>query len=121
MSGFDFGDMFAAQRATVAALVAVGNTALMSAERMAALNLHAVREAMVDFAQGTQRMLNVQSPREAGAPPRVLLCNTVKGKGVSFMEDQLAWHYKSPNEEQLRQAPPLDLNLKPWQTSRQSA
>ncbi len=65
MSGFDFGDMFAAQRAAVAALVAVGNTALMSAERMAALNLHAVREAMVDFAQGTQRMLNVQSPREA--------------------------------------------------------
>lgn len=65
MSRFDFGDIFAAQRAAVAALVAVGNTALASAERMAALNLHAVREAMVDFATGTQRMLTVQTPREA--------------------------------------------------------
>lgn len=65
MSGFNLQDIFAAQRAAISALVAVGNTALTSAERMAALNLHAVREAMVDFASGTQRMLNVQSPREA--------------------------------------------------------
>ena len=65
MAGFDFRDMFAAQRAAIAALVAVGNTALTSAERMAALNLHAVREAMVDFATGTQRMLKVQTPRDA--------------------------------------------------------
>ncbi len=65
MSGFDFDDMFAAQRSVVNALVSVGNTALASAERMAALNLHAVREAMVDFAEGTQRMLAVKSPRDA--------------------------------------------------------
>lgn len=65
MSGFDFEDMFAAQRSVVNALVSVGNTALTSAERMAALNLHAVREAMVDFAEGTQRMLAVRSPRDA--------------------------------------------------------
>jgi len=36
--------------------------------------------------------------------PCVLLCRTVKGKGVSFMEDSLAWHYKSPNQEQLAAA-----------------
>lgn len=65
MSGFNFDDIFAAQRAAVNALVSVGNTALSSAERMAALNLHAVREAMVDFAEGTQRMLSVKSPRDA--------------------------------------------------------
>jgi phasin family protein len=65
MSGFNFEDMFAAQRAAVNALVSVGNTALASAERMAALNLHAVREAMVDFAEGTQRMMMVKSPRDA--------------------------------------------------------
>ena len=64
MSGFDFEDMFAAQRSVVNALVLVGNTALASAERMAALNLHTVREAMVDFAEGTQRMLAVKSPRD---------------------------------------------------------
>lgn len=36
--------------------------------------------------------------------PNLLLCHTVKGRGVSFMEDRLEWHYKSPNDEQLAQA-----------------
>jgi transketolase len=26
--------------------------------------------------------------------PRVLLCRTVFGKGISFMEGQIAWHYR---------------------------
>ena len=42
-------------------------------------------------------------PFEAGKPS-CIIAHTVKGKGVSFMENQLAWHYKSPNDEQLRQA-----------------
>lgn len=33
--------------------------------------------------------------------PTAIVAHTVKGKGVSFMEDQLAWHYRSPNDEQL--------------------
>lgn len=28
--------------------------------------------------------------------PSVIICNTVKGKGVSFMENQVLWHYRSP-------------------------
>jgi transketolase len=36
--------------------------------------------------------------------PSCVIAHTIKGKGVSFMENQLAWHYKSPNEEQLQQA-----------------
>lgn len=36
--------------------------------------------------------------------PSVVIAHTIKGKGVSFMEGQLAWHYKSPDAEQLRQA-----------------
>jgi transketolase len=36
--------------------------------------------------------------------PTVIVANTVKGKGVSFMENSLAWHYKSPNDEQYQQA-----------------
>jgi transketolase len=39
-----------------------------------------------------------------GGKPSVIIAHTVKGKGVSFMENQLAWHYKSPNAEQLKQA-----------------
>lgn len=36
--------------------------------------------------------------------PSCLVAHTVKGKGVSFMENNLAWHYKSANREQLDQA-----------------
>jgi len=42
-------------------------------------------------------------PFEPGKPSCVV-AHTVKGKGVSFMENQLAWHYRSPDTEQLRQA-----------------
>jgi len=36
--------------------------------------------------------------------PSVIIANTIKGKGVSFMENKLEWHYKSPNNEQLQTA-----------------
>ena len=37
------------------------------------------------------------------ASPTVIIAHTVKGKGASFMENKLEWHFKSPNEEQLAQ------------------
>jgi len=42
-------------------------------------------------------------PFEHGKPS-VLIAHTVKGKGVSFMENELAWHYKSPDAGQLKAA-----------------
>ena len=36
--------------------------------------------------------------------PTAIIAQTVKGKGVSFMEDRLEWHYKSPDEAQYAQA-----------------
>ena len=36
--------------------------------------------------------------------PSVIIAHTVKGKGVSFMEDRLAWHYRSPTAEDLQRA-----------------
>jgi len=42
-------------------------------------------------------------PLESGRPTCVI-AHTVKGKGVSFMENQLAWHYKSPDADQLIRA-----------------
>jgi transketolase len=42
-------------------------------------------------------------PFETGRPS-VVVAHTVKGKGVSFMEGQLAWHYKAPDAAQLAQA-----------------
>jgi len=34
--------------------------------------------------------------------PKVLIANTVKGKGVPFMEGHGGWHHKVPNDEELR-------------------
>ena len=36
--------------------------------------------------------------------PLCVIANTRKGAGVSFMEDKLAWHYKSPSAEELSSA-----------------
>lgn len=36
--------------------------------------------------------------------PTVIIANTIKGKGVSFMEGSADWHGKAPNDEQLAQA-----------------
>ncbi len=34
--------------------------------------------------------------------PRVVIANTVKGKGVSIMENQPSWHWKLPNRRELK-------------------
>jgi transketolase len=36
--------------------------------------------------------------------PTCIIAHTVKGKGVSFMENTVLWHYRSPNEDELRAA-----------------
>lgn len=36
--------------------------------------------------------------------PSFLIAHTTKGKGVSFMENSVDWHYKSPSADQLKQA-----------------
>lgn len=36
--------------------------------------------------------------------PKVIIAHTVKGKGVSFMENKLKWHYKNPNKEEYESA-----------------
>lgn len=41
---------------------------------------------------------------EVVGKPCVVIANTVKGKGVSFMENQAGWHGKAPNDEQFEQA-----------------
>jgi transketolase len=36
--------------------------------------------------------------------PKVIIANTIKGKGVSFMENEVAWHYRTPSGELFDQA-----------------
>ena len=40
----------------------------------------------------------------SGSKPKVIIAHTVKGKGVSFMEDDNNWHYRTPNKEEVELA-----------------
>ena len=42
--------------------------------------------------------------RACKGKPSVIIANSVKGKGVSFMENQVGWHGSAPNDEQYAQA-----------------
>jgi transketolase len=48
----------------------------------------------------------IHSALAAASPgkPKVILAHTIKGKGVPYMENLLAWHYKSPDAKQLADA-----------------
>jgi transketolase len=61
-----------------------------------------VRE--VDGHDHEQLALHLSTTPWIGDRPSLLLAHTVKGKGVSFMENKVEWHYRSPSAEQLRAA-----------------
>jgi len=41
---------------------------------------------------------------ENGGKPVAIIANTVKGRGVSFMQDDNNWHYRIPNQEEVQAA-----------------
>ena len=43
--------------------------------------------------------------------PHIIIANTIKGKGVSFMENSVSWHYKPPNNNEAEKAI-LEINNK---------
>ena len=46
----------------------------------------------------------IEKAEECKDKPTAVVCNTVKGKGVSFMENQAAWHGTAPSKEQCETA-----------------
>ena len=46
----------------------------------------------------------IESAKQVKGKPTVIVMKSVKGKGVSFMENQAGWHGAAPNEEQYNQA-----------------
>ena len=54
--------------------------------------------------QRDARMVNGQWSMVNVPRPTAIIANTIKGKGVSYMEGELLWHYRNPNDEQLKQA-----------------
>lgn len=49
---------------------------------------------------GLAEFLTMNIPKK----PIVLVCPTIKGKGVSFMENDNIWHYKAPNADEYERA-----------------
>jgi len=47
---------------------------------------------------------SIEAAASESARPSVIIAHTVKGKGVSFMEDTFAWHGKAPTPEELERA-----------------
>ncbi|MFH1055297.1 MAG: transketolase [Candidatus Altiarchaeota archaeon] len=77
------------------------------------LDLEPLAEKWKSFGWSTQEIDGHNHVKIEGALSRVplksgkpscIIAHTVKGKGVSFMEDQLDWHYKSPDIKQLTSA-----------------
>ena len=60
----------------------------------------------IELADGNDIEAVVAALNEPTTPgkPKAILAHTVKGKGVSFMENQAGWHGKAPSEEQRQQA-----------------
>ena len=50
-----------------------------------------------DFGQISEAFESI--PFSAGKP-NIIIAHTVKGKGVSFMEDKVLWHYRAPDDEE---------------------
>ena len=72
------------------------------ADKFRAFNFHVIEVADGnDFEQ--LRAAFDEAKATKGAPTAIVM-KTVKGKGVSFMENQVGWHGKAPNDEQYEQA-----------------
>jgi len=56
--------------------------------------------AQIDGHNVSQIILSLD--KKKNSKPNIIIANTIKGKGVSFMENSILWHYKSPNKEQLK-------------------
>ena len=59
-----------------------------------------------DFTAISEAVANAkkQGAGEDNGKPSIIIAHTVKGKGVSFMENQVAWHGKAPNQEEFEAA-----------------
>ena len=70
-------------------------------KKFEAFNFHVISIDGNDFDQIEAAF---KEARETKGMPTAIIAKTIKGKGVSFMEDQAGWHGKAPNDEQYAQA-----------------
>ena len=68
-------------------------------KKFEAFNFHVINIDGNDF---DEIRAALKEARETKGMPTAIIAKTIKGKGVSFMEDQAGWHGKAPNDEESR-------------------
>lgn len=72
------------------------------ADKFKAFNFHVIE---VDDGHDFDKLRDAfNEARNTKGKPSVIVMKTIKGKGVSFMENQVGWHGVAPNDEQAQQA-----------------
>jgi transketolase len=64
-------------------------------------NIEPVADKFHDFDQIDKA---IEEAKATKGKPTLIIAHTIKGKGVSFMENQVGWHGSAPNEEQRQKA-----------------
>ena len=78
------------------------NSAEPIADKFRAFKFHVI--GLADGNDMAQVRAAFEAARAVTGKPVCIVAETVKGKGVSFMEGQVGWHGKAPNDEQYEQA-----------------
>ena len=78
------------------------NSAMPFADKFRAFKWHVIE--LADGNDMEQIAAAFAEARKVSGAPVAIIAETVKGKGVSFMENQVGWHGKAPNDEQFEQA-----------------
>ena len=78
------------------------NSAMPLADKFRAFKFHVVE--LADGNDFDQIRAAFAEARATKGQPTAIIAETMKGKGVSFMENQVGWHGKAPNDEQFEQA-----------------
>ena len=66
-------------------------------KKFEAFNFHVININGNDFDEIAAALKEV---RETKGMPTAIIAKTIKGKGVSYMENQAGWHGKAPNDEE---------------------
>ena len=69
-----------------------------SDKKFEAFNFHVIN--LEDGNDMEQIRAAFQEARRTQGMPTAIIAHTLKGKGVSFMEGQVGWHGKAPNDEE---------------------
>ena len=78
------------------------NAPMPLADKFRAFKFHVVE--LADGNDFDQIRAAFAEARATKGQPTAIIAETLKGKGVSFMENQVGWHGKAPNDEQFEQA-----------------